>query len=191
MNSRLTLWLPLILLGALAALTLWLSQTIKAPQTEADKSTRMTADYIVEGFFATRLGSDGKPLYTLAAQHMVHYPRDDTTQLTSPVFSQFDPTQPPLRISARHGFVSRDGEHVYFTRNVVVVRESGPNIEQVTARTEALHLQPDKDLAETDQPISVESASTKFKAVGMRLDNKTRVLKLKSRVKATYAPTTR
>ena len=189
MNARLTLLLPLILLASLAALTLWLKQTIQTPTAAEDKSARTSADYIVEGFVATRLGSDGKPLYTLAAQHMIHYPRDDTTQLTAPAFSQFDPSQPPLRISAQHGFVSRDGEHVYLSRNVVVVREGGPNIEQVTARTESLHLQPDNDLAETDMPISVDSKTLKFNAVGMRLDNKTRVLKLKSRVKATYAPT--
>lgn len=190
MNAKLTLVLPLLLLGALAALTLWLKQTIQAPPATTDPSARASADYIVEGFVATRLGTDGKPLYTLAAKHMIHYPRDDTTQLTAPAFSQFDPVQPPLRISAQHGFVSRDGEHVYLTRNVVIVREAGPNIEKVTANTEALHLQPDKDLAETDLPISVDSATLKFKAVGMRLNNKTRVLKLNSRVKATYVPAT-
>lgn len=190
MNAKLTLWVPLLLLAALALLTLWLKQSIQAPPAGPDQSKRGAADYIVEGFVATRFGADGKPLYVLAAKQMIHYPRDDTTQLTAPAFSQFDPKQPPIRISAQHGFVSRDGDHVYLTRNVVLIREAGPNLEQITARTEALHLQPDNDLAETDQPISVDSKTLKFNAVGMRLDNKARVLKLRSRVKATYAPTT-
>lgn len=190
MNAKLTLWVPLILLAALALLTLWLKQAIQTPAASLDQSKRSGADYIVEGFVATRLGTDGKPLYVLAAKHMIHYPRDDTTQLTAPAFSQFDPQQPPIRISAEHGFVSRGGDDVYLTRNVVLIREAGPNLEQIIARTEAMHLQPDSHLAETDQPISVDSKTLKFTAVGMRLNNKTRVLKLRSRVKATYAPKT-
>lgn len=190
MNAKLTLWVPLLLLAALALLTLWLKQTIQTPAAAPDQSKRGAADYVVEGFVATRLGPDGKPLYVLTARQMIHYPRDDTTQLTAPAFSQFDPLAPPLRISAEDGFVSRDGDDVYLTRNVVLIREAGPNLEQITARTEALHLQPDRDLAETDQPISVDSKTLKFEAVGMRLNNKTRVLKLRSRVRATYAPAT-
>lgn len=186
MKLRLSLAVPLALLALLAGLTLWLKQAIQSPAAPAPDAPRASPDYIIEGFTATRLGADGKPLYTLAAQHMVHFPRDDTTQLIAPAFSQFDPVQPPLRISAQHGFVSTDGEHVYLTRNVVVIREAGPNIEKVTARTESLHLQPDRDLAETDMPVSVDSATLKFTANRMRLDNKNRILKLSSRVKATY-----
>lgn len=188
MTPRLSLLLPLFLLMLLAGLTLWLRQTIKPPAAGETRAPRASPDYIVEGFTATRLGTDGKPLYTLAAQKMIHFPRDNTTQLIAPAFSQFDPVQPPLRISAQNGFVSRDGEHVYLTRNVIVVREAGPNIEKVTARTESLHLQPDRDLAESDMPVSVDSATLKFTANKMRLDNKSRILKLNSRVRATYAP---
>lgn len=188
MKPRLSLVIPLVLLALLAGLTLWLKQTIQPRAADETGAPRTSPDYIVEGFTATRLGTDGKPLYTLAAQKMIHFPRDDTTQLIAPAFSQFDAVQPPLRISAQNGFVSRDGEHVYLTRNVVVIREAGPNIEKVTARTESLHLQPERDLAETDMPVSVDSATLKFTANNMRLDNKNRILKLNSRVRATYVP---
>ena len=65
---RPTSWLPLVALGLLVGLTLWLNQLVQPPAARADGSRRHDPDLMVERFNARKLGEDGSVLYTLAAK---------------------------------------------------------------------------------------------------------------------------
>ena len=186
MRDRFTLWLPAGLLVLLAMLTFWLDRTVQPPQPKNDGSSRHDPDYIVENFTATRMSKDGLPQHTLSAVKMVHYPDDDSTQLDRPHFTRFEPRKPPLHIQSTKGLVSRDGEHIHFTDNVVVTREAHRDKSTMTLTTGYLHVVPDKDLALTDKPVNIRDAHTNIDGVGLELNNKTHVMKLFSRVKGRY-----
>lgn len=189
MKDRFAAWFPLGLLFLLAALTFWLDRTVQAPQAKRDGSSRHDMDYSVENFAMTRMGKDGTPQHTLAATKMVHYPDDDSTHLTRPHYTRLDREKPPLHILAQRGLVSSNGEHVYFTGGVQVVNEAGIGKDPVTITTEFLHVVPDKDLAVTDKAVTIKTPTVVMNAVGLELNNKTRTMKLLSRVKGHYEKT--
>lgn len=170
----------------LALLTYWLDRTVQAPLEKRDGSTRHDPDYQVENFFARRMGQDGLPLHTLAAARMEHFPDDDTTRLTRPHFVAMDQNRAPIHITAQQGLLSSNGEQVYFTRSVLVKKLAEEGKDSLTVSTEYLHITPDLEIARTDKAVTITTPTAVITAIGMELNNRTRVVKLLSRVKGHY-----
>jgi len=186
MRDRFTLWFPAGLLVLLAMLTFWLDRTVQPTQPKNDGSGRHDPDYTVENFTATRMGMDGLPRHTLTATKMLHYPDDDSTHLDRPHFTRFESGMAPTHIQSTKGLLSKEGEHAYFTGNVVVTRDAFDGKSTLTLTTSYLHVIPDKDLALTDKAVNIRDARINVDAVGLELNNKTHVMKLFSRVKGRY-----
>jgi lipopolysaccharide export system protein LptC len=142
---------------------------------------------LVENFSATKLGEDGRVLYTLAARKMVHYPDDDSALLESIQLEAFEPKQPKMTITADHGRLEQGGDRVHIEGNVVVLREADARNEAARLTTERLLVLPGSGIARTDAEVRLESPSARALAQGMEVDNRTRILKL-GRVSATYKP---
>jgi lipopolysaccharide export system protein LptC len=186
MRDRLTIWFPAGLLILLAMLSFWLNSTVQTPQPKNDGSSRHDPDYTVENFTATRMDTNGLPHHTLTAARMVHYPDDDSTHLDKPHLTRFESGKAATHIQSAKGLLSKEGEHAYFTGNVVVTRDAFEDKSILTLKTSYLHVIPDKDLALTDKPVNIRDARTNIDAVGLELNNKTHVMKLFSRVKGRY-----
>lgn len=186
MSDRLTAWFPLLLLAALAALTFWLDRTVRLPLPVRDGSTRHDPDYVVENFAAARIGKDGQTTNTLAARKMLHYPDDDSTRLEFPRFTHLGSAKAPMTITSRQALVSSNGENVYFIDDVVVTRAAYADKSALFMYTSYLHVIPDDHLARTDRPVRIVDANTTIHAVGLELNNETRVAKLLSNVRGSY-----
>ena len=114
MNDRVTIWFPLLLLAALAALTFWLERTIQPPAAAANTAARHDPDYIVDKLTAVRMAQDGTIKDTLHAAKMTHYPDDDSTELAQPKFVSYASGRAPVTITAEEGLLSSKGEEVRF-----------------------------------------------------------------------------
>jgi len=185
-GERLSAWFPLLLLGALAALTFWLDQAVQLPATNGDAAKRHDPDYFVDGLSALKMSPQGQIMYTLAAEHMVHYPDDDTTRLTKPKWVSLGSGKAPVTITSEQALVSSNGENVYFEDNVHVVRAPSGTQSRLVLETNFLHVIPDQDIARTDRPVRITDANTVVNAVGLELNSETRVLKLLSNVRGIY-----
>jgi len=188
-TRRYIAWYPLVLLTVIAALTFWLEFTVQRATVTEQKHERKDPDLTVTGLSAVQSGPDGAPRYRLAATRMVHFPDDDSTHLDQPRFRSLEAGRPPVSVRADRGLVSSEGQHIYLYQDVVVVQEreesrGGP----LTVTTSSLHLIPDKDFAETRDPVTITEARTKLQGVGLELDAQTRVLKLLSEVRGRYDP---
>lgn len=187
MTRNLAAWVALGLLGLFAALTYWLAQVVEPPPPKRDGSTRHDPDFIVENFSALKLGEDGKPRFALAGVKMTHYPDTETTELERPHFTRFAPGGPPLHALAQRGTVTRDGEDVHLSDHVRVIREAYGDKSELVLTTSYLHVQPEKELAMTDRPVTIVDAHTQITGVGLKLNAQTRHFKILSRVKVHYA----
>ncbi len=186
--ERLSVWFPLLLLGALAALTFWLDRAVQMPPAAANVA-RHDPDYIVYGLSAVRMGADGRTQSTLTSDKMLHYPDDDSTLLTMPRWVSYEPNAPPITITAREALVSSNGDNIYFRNDVRVVRAPHAEHSELVLETTLLHVIPDKNIAETDQPVRITDANTVVNAIGLELNSETHVLKLLSQVKGTHHDT--
>ena len=188
MLARLTSWFPFLLLAGLAGLTFWLDRMVQLAPGASQAMSRHDPDYMVDRLKAARTNEDGVVIYTLDADRMIHYPDDDTTHLTAPRFVNLRSKQAPVTITAREGLVSSNGENVYFKDDVKVTRAAYADRSEMVMRTTFLHIIPDDNIAKTDRPVVIQDAATVVHAVGLELNNETRVLKLFSNVRGTYDP---
>jgi lipopolysaccharide export system protein LptC len=180
-------WLPLGVLGTLVALTWWLDQLVQPQGSRSDARQRHDPDLIVESFKARKFGEDGRTLYTLVARKMVHYPDDDSAILEKLHFEAFEPRQPRMTISSQTGRLLEGGDKVWFEGNVVMVRDADRRYEASQLTTDRLLVLPNDGVARTREPVLLENPSGRVEALGLELNNQTRVLKL-DRVRATYKP---
>ena len=188
MGERLTAWVPVILIGMLAALTFWLDRAVQPGARDPGGASRHDPDYIVDNLSAVRMGGAGMASYTLSAVKMVHYPDDDTTLLATPRFVSYGSANAPVTITASEAVVSAKGDHVYFQDDVRVTRAAYGEHSELLMRTTFLHVIPDDHIAKTDRPVTIIDAATVVTAVGLELNSETRILKLLSNVRGTYDP---
>ena len=127
--DRLITWSPVLLLGALAALTYWLNAQVQVSGPSFDGSGRHDADIFVDNFKAFNLDQDGRIRQALVAKRAQHYPDDDTTTLDAPEIAFTDPDKPRLDVTADHAKITGDREHAYFEGHVKAVREASTDAE--------------------------------------------------------------
>jgi len=187
MYGRSTIWFPLLLLAMLAALTLWIDRTVQPPEPKRDGSSRHDVDYRINNFTTTKTDVDGTPRYILSAVELRHFPDIDSTELTRPRFTQYAVNKPYTQIQAQRGLVSSSGDDVYFMDQVHVVRAAVPGRGEMNVLTEYLHLIPDQDIVETNQPVSIlQAPHTTLRGTGMVYNKKERTLKMSGRVYVHY-----
>ncbi|MGH8700138.1 MAG: LPS export ABC transporter periplasmic protein LptC [Burkholderiales bacterium] len=189
-RGPLTATAPLLLAGMLAAVTFWLDRFAQGPASDLIGPSRHDPDYIVEKLSGVRMGESGSVRYSLSAAKMVHYPDDDSTLLTSPKFVSYASSKATVTITSSQGVVSSKGEHVYFQDDVRVTRAPQEGSGELVMRTSFLHVAPDYHIAKTDRSVTLsdDTNTSTVTAVGLEMNNETRVIKLLSNVRGTYEP---
>ncbi len=172
-----------ILLGA--GSTLLLQMTGKEEREKV--KVEHTPDYYVEDFSVTNMDMDGKLEQTLSAERMLHYPDDDSTELTRPHLVIYEEGVPPWKIKSETGWMSGDGQLVLLNGVVKIDRAAAPGIRPVHINTRDLRVRPKENYAETDEKVRVHSLGDIQTSVGMQawLDEPIR-LKFLSKVRGHY-----
>lgn len=181
-----TVLVPLILVGMLAALTFWLDRVVQPSPGGLGGASRHDPDYIIENLSAISMDEAGAEKYALSAAKMTHYPDDDTTLLARPRFVSYGSAKAPVTITATEAVVSANGEHVYFQDDVRMARAAHGENSELVVRTPFLHVIPDYGIAKTDRTVTITNAMTTVTAVGLELNSETRVIKLLSNVRGSY-----
>jgi lipopolysaccharide export system protein LptC len=122
----------------------------------------------------------------MAAERMVHYPDDDTTELFAPRVVQSKPNEPRYTVRAERGQLSRDGDEVFLTGNVVLVREASAHGPEARMTTEFLHILRDRSLVRTDKAVKIVEGSRSLQGRGMEYNNLSRELVLRHDVTARF-----
>jgi lipopolysaccharide export system protein LptC len=176
---------PLLLMLTLALLTFWLERlTREEPAAPAPR--RHDPDFIVEGFLLTEFGVDGKPVTTLSAAKMTHYPDDGSTELLSPRAVQTQPAEPRMRLSADRGTLTQDGSELLLFDNVLLQRDNATGGEESRLQTSFLHLVGPRSLVRTDREVEFTAPGRALRGRGMEFDNRTGQLVVHAQVRGTY-----
>lgn len=186
--SRSRYWLPLLPLLALLAFVYWLDQQVQQEVAMALNIERHDPDGIMDNFHATKMDQLGVPRFLLSAKQLRHYPDHDSTELDSPRLTMLNKVNPPVHMDGMRGNVSSRGDEVIFRDDVSVLREAVGDQSAMTLRTEYLRVLPNQDWANTDQAVTIVDAYTTVHAIGLEMDNKTRILKLLSQVRSEHLP---
>ena len=197
MFDRLVAWSPVLMLGALAALTYWLDAQVQAPVDRRDGSSRHDPDVFLENFRAITFDANGQPREKLAARRAEHFPDDDSALVIAPELALTETGRPGVTVHADRARLSGDRENGYFEGAVKVHRDAeapapgndnpaGP----VTLTTEYLHVIPKQYKVQSDRAVTIEEPRGIIRSQGFTLDNKSKTVSLHSRVSGTLQPNT-
>ena len=172
---------PLALMFALAALTFYLERTVRDEATP-NPLRRHDPDYLVSNFTTTTY-RNGAAESVLSAAKMVHFPDDDTTELTAPRVVQSKPKEPRIVVSADRGLLSRSGEEIFLYDNVQLVREALEGAPEARMTTSFLHVVRDRSLARTDREVKIVEDSRWLQGRGMEYNYESGQLMLHAEVR--------
>jgi lipopolysaccharide export system protein LptC len=193
--DRLVAWAPVLMLGALAALTYWLDAQVQGPADRRDGSTRHDPDVFLDNFRAVTYDANGRPRETLAAKRAEHFPDDDSAQVTDPHLALTEAGRPTVTVVSEKARLTGDRENGYFEGAVRVHRDAeaqqpgsdhptGP----ITLTTDFLHVVPKEYRVDTDRAVTIEEPRGIIRGRGFTFDNKSKTVNLKSNVSGTLQP---
>ena len=194
--DRLVAWSPVLLLGALAALTYWLDAQVQPPAAHRDGSSRHDADLFLTDFKAVTFDARGLPRESLKAAGASHFPDDDSAELRRPELSLTEEGRPKMTITADSGVIAGDRGHGDFKGHVKVLRDADPAPAApgeapsgpVTLTTSELHVDTRDERVSTDQPVTIEEPRGIIRGRGLQFDNKAKRVRIESHVSGTLSP---
>jgi lipopolysaccharide export system protein LptC len=177
---------PLALMLSLALLTFYLERTVREDSAPSGLR-RHDPDYLVSNFTTTTY-REGAAESILSAAKMIHYPDDDTTELTAPRVVQSKPKEPRITVSADRGLLSRSGEEVFLYDNVQLVREALEGAPEARMTTSFLHVVRDRSLARTDRDVLIVEDQRSLQGRGMDYNYDSGQLTLHANVRGQLGP---
>jgi lipopolysaccharide export system protein LptC len=179
------LWLPLVVLFFLAALSFWIERSVQLT-ANGGQNDQADPEGIMENFDALRTDQSGRPQYRLSAKKLKHYSGSKLTELELPHFVLLDLETGEVNAVSREATVSTDGKEVNLRGAVNVVRAAHGGQSPLTLRTERLIIFPERKLMRSPGAVDVQDATLTMHAGAMEYNAQKRVIKLTGRVQARY-----
>lgn len=189
--ERLSLYLPVLLMGVLALGTYWLVRStplLSPPEQEAP--ARHEPDYFMRKFSVKTFDGAGRLKSEVAGTDVRHYPDTDTLEIDLVRIRSFNEEGRLTTASARRAVTNGDATEVQLFGDARVVREpvvdkSQPRME---FRGEFLHAFMDTERVKSHKPVELTRGNDRFTGDTLDFDNLDRVMQLKGRVKGTLVP---
>lgn len=179
---------PLAILLALSALTLWLRHAADLPEEKPTDKRRHDPDTIIEQFTVSALDAAGKPLHQMTADRLVHFPDDDSSELSNPRLRYTPAGQSVVTMTARRGKMLAGTDEVHLYDDVRVERAGNPQDPGWLATMPDLTAYPPKNTASTRSPFVFTQGPATLHGTGFTLDQKAQTAILESSVRAHFPP---
>lgn len=192
--DRLSLYLPVVLMGLLALASWWLVRN--APQAVMPQPAgviRHEPDYFMKEFSVKRFDAEGRLQNEVLGEAARHYPDTDTLEIDAVRLRALGANGRLVRATADRALSNADGSEIQLRGNAVVVREAlraanGPLQPSLEFRGEFLHAWPKLERVRSDQPVVLTRGKDRFTADSMEYDNLEQVLQLRGRVRGVLVP---
>lgn len=168
-------------------LLVWFNQDDQAPSEQTrPANTNVEPDLFGQNVSFNQLRPDGSLYYSLRAEAIRQFDTEDLTRMTAPKLKLLNPDQPPWDIASKHGYIRKRAspggtpEEVVFLREKVELLQHHPEMGTVTMRSEAFYIYPDRQYAQTDQDVIIDTNVGRTKAGGLKANLENGLLKLSS-----------
>ena len=192
--DRLSLYLPIGLMGLVALGTYWLVQRTPVNRVPtAATVARHEPDYFMKGFSVRTFAEAGRLKSEVFGAAARHYPDTDTVEIDAVRIRAFDDQGHLTTATANRALTNHDGSEVQLFGKAVIVREAQANkLGQATPRIEFrgefLHAFLNTDRVVSNRPVELRRGSDVFRAESMDYDNQRQTMVMQGRVKGTLVP---
>ena len=191
--DRISIYLPVILMGLLAMGTYWLARntpSFSAPGVQ--RAPTHEADYFLRGFSVKAFDPGGRLKSEIRGAEARHYPDTDTTEIDQPHMRQYNERGALTVATAKRAISNADGSEVQLIGDAVVTREGADSQGRAQPKLEIsgdfLHAFMDQERVKSHKPVTIKRGTDVFQAESMDYDNLDRVLELQGRVRGTLQP---
>jgi len=194
--ERLSIYLPVLLMGMLALGTWWLVRNApKAPQAAVARAPTHEPDYFMRTFSIKTFDATGRLESEIVGDVARHYLDTDTLEIDKARMRSVTPEGRVTTATANRALTNSDGSEVQLFGNAIVTRESQSRPGQAPQprlefRGEFLHAWLNTERVKSDQPVTLTRGSDRFTADSMDYDNLDQIVQLKGRVRGMLMPGT-
>ena len=192
--ERLSLYLPVVLMGLLALGTYWLVRNTPVflpPQ--AQQPALHEPDYFLQNFSVKTFDASGNLRSEVFGAQARHYPDTDTLEIDRVRIRSFNQQGQLTSAVASRALTNSDASEVQLFGNAQVVREAMPDRSgqiqpRLEFRGEFLHAFLKTERLKSHRPVVLTRGSDQFSADALEFDNMDRVLRLHGRVHGVLVP---
>jgi lipopolysaccharide export system protein LptC len=195
--DRLTVYLPIFLMGLMALGTYWLARNtpVLAPP-EVQRPPTHDPDYFMRRFSVKSFDANGRLKSEVHGLEARHYPDTDTLEIDQPRIRSFNARGELTVATASRALSNGDGTEVQLFGDAVVTREAGRNGQgeqrpRMEFRGEFIHAFLDTERVRSHRPVELTRGGDRFTADSLEYDNLDQVLELRGRVRGVLTPTRR
>lgn len=192
--DRLTLYLPVLLMGALAMVTYWLVRSTPSQREVAvTAAAQHQPDYFMREFAVKTFDAQGQLKSEVKGRETRHYPDTDTLEIDQVIIRSFDEQGHLTTATARQALSNADGSEVTLIGDARVLRAAtispaGKSQPAMTFEGEQLHALVKTEQLSSDQPVILTRGQDRFTADSMDYDNQQQVMQMQGRVKGVLFP---
>lgn len=174
---------------SIVGLAIWTTLLSMHPHTTTATITSASApDAIMEGVTALFMDKQGKPTMRVETPRLVHFNENDATDFIDPKLTLYRKSPEPWYVTAKNARAIDGIDHVNFQDDVIIHHAADLHNPATVIKTSTLTVFPEKQIAETSDPITLVQPSTIVNATGMHADMTTGDIKLLSDARGEYVP---
>ncbi len=192
--DRLTLYLPVLLMGLLALATYWLVRSTPSMEQHAPKAAAQhRPDYFIRNFSVKTYDARGLLKSVVIGQEARHFPDTGALEIEQVQIQSFNPEGQLTTATARQAIANSDASEVELIGQALIERKasvdkSGKEQAALTLRSDYLHAFMNIERVKTDKPVELTRGQDRFTANGMDFDNREGLMLLNGRVRGHLAP---
>lgn len=192
--DRISIYLPIILMGVLALGTYWLVRNaplLSVPQP--DKPVVHEPDYFMRRFTVRNFDASGRLKSEIFGAEAHHYPDTDTLEIIKPRIRTLNTQGQLTEATADRALSNSDGSEVQLFGNARVVREAttdaaGRKVPSLQFEGEFLHAFMNAERLRSHKPVQLSRGRDRFTGDAMDYDHLARDLELRGRVRGLLVP---
>lgn len=177
-----------ILLFLAVIVSAWL--LVKTSDDMSEKNSEAPVhhlDAFAKEVIAFRFNDVGKLVNELHVANLKHF-NDDSSEFEKPLLMLYSDDQKPWEIKADKGHATEGISQIELWDNVRLHQDGSSNRREMTINTTRAKVYPEKDYAETDQPVDLVQPGVTIKSVGVKTHFKKGRVELLSNAKGQYEP---
>ena len=192
--DRISIYLPIILMGVLALGTYWLARSTPSfAPAAAQRAPTHEPDYFMRGFSIKAFDTAGRMKSEIRGTEARHYPDTDTTEVDNPRIRSVNERGALILATAQRAISNADGSQIQLIGDAVVTRDApagpgGRKEPQMEIRGDFLHVFVEEERVNSHKPVVLKRGNDVFAGDSLAFDNLERVLQLQGRVRGTLVP---
>jgi lipopolysaccharide export system protein LptC len=192
--DRMAMYMPLLLMLALALGTYWLVRNTPGPATPpAAEEARHEVDYFMQNFTLKSFDEAGKLKSQINGSQARHFPDTDILEIDQVRIRSIDPKNLVVTATAARAYANGDGSEVQLTGHAQVLRQAslnpgGRESPSLEFRGEFLHVFLNEERLQSHLPVVLTRGADQFTGNNFSYNNLDQVALLTGRVRGVLTP---